>query len=113
MPCDTRALPNQTLTERKAEVRAAVTKLAADLAAGRVKPVIGKQGGIAFQGWSETDRARVTDACAYRTLMVTGSALAKATIARAEQLAGRAVDKKALAAGVHSHDGGHHWHQGH
>jgi hypothetical protein len=39
--------------------------------------------------------------------------LAKMEIARAEQLAGRAVSAQAVAGGVHSHDGGHTWHHGH
>ena len=51
----------------------------------------------------------VTDACAYRRLMATGPALAKAAIARAEQMAGRSVDKMAVAHGHHTHDGVH-WH---
>ena len=33
----------------------------------------------------------------------------KAEIARAEALAGRTVDRKVVAAGVHSHDGGTTW----
>jgi hypothetical protein len=45
--------------------------------------------------------------------MATGSALAKQAIARAEQLAGRTVDRAALTAGHHSHDGGKTWHHGH
>ena len=43
---------------------------------------------MAFVGLSDDERARVTDACAYRRIMSTGSALARAAIARAEQ-AGR------------------------
>jgi hypothetical protein len=43
-------------------------------------------------------------------LMVSGSALTKAAIARAEQLAGRSIDRRAVARGAHSHDGGHSWH---
>jgi hypothetical protein len=41
--------------------------------------------------------------------MVTGSSLTKAQIARAEQLAGRSIDRKVIANGVHSHDGGRTW----
>jgi hypothetical protein len=52
----------------------------------------------------------VTDACAYRRIMATNSALARAAIARAEQLSGRSVDKAAVAHGMHSHDGGVTWH---
>ncbi len=116
MPCDTKSLPGQTLTERKTEIREAVTNLSKALATGKVKVVIGPQGAIAFQGWSDTERARVTDACAFRRVMVEGSALAKAAITRAEQLAGRTVNKQAVAAGYHAHSDGHGgltWHHGH
>lgn len=110
MPCDTYRQPEQSIQERAEEIRRATTQLAKALEAGRVKPQIGPQGAIAFVGWSEADRARVTDACAYRRIMATGSSLAKAAIAKAELLAGRGVDRKVVAQGVHSHDGGRTWH---
>ena len=87
-----------------------VARLSNALASARVRAKVGPQGAIAFEGWSDAERADVTDACAYRRLMVTGSALAKAAIARAEQLAGRSVDRRVVASGVHSHDGGGSWH---
>ena len=63
---------------------------------------------------SGTGRAGgVSDACAYRKLLATGSVLAKQKIAQAEALAGRGVDKKVVASGLHSHDGGATWHKGH
>jgi hypothetical protein len=110
MVCDTRLRKGQTISQRKAEVREAVTKLSRAIVAGRVKPIIGPQGAIAFQGWSNEDRAGVSDACAFRIVMVSGSALAKAAIARAKQLAGRSVDRRVIAHGAHSHDDGHTWH---
>jgi hypothetical protein len=110
MPCDTRLKQGQTISQRKAEVVAAVEKLARGLAAGTVKPVVGKQGAIAFDGFADKDRDGVTDACAYRRVMATGSALAKAAIARAEQMAGRSVDRTVIGRGVHSHDHGATWH---
>ena len=113
MPCDTRTLPNQTFSERKTEVRTALAQLQAAIAAGTVRPVVGKQGAIAFAGWLDQDRRRVSDACAYRLLMATASATTKLKIAQAEQLAGRTVNKQALAAGVHSHDQGVSWSHGH
>ena len=109
MPCDTRRLPNQTITQRKEEIVKAVDKLAAALAAGKVKPVIGATGGIAFPGWAEGQAGRVTDACAYRRLMSSGSVLAKMAVERAEALAGRKVNRQAVAQGLHTHDGVH-WH---
>jgi hypothetical protein len=36
--------------------------------------------------------------------------LAKAKIAQAEMLSGRSINKQAVGAGVHSHDGGATWH---
>ena len=113
MPCDTKARPGQTLDQRKLEVREAIARLSQALVAGRARAVVGRNGGIAFTGTEDLSAARVTDACAYRLIMATGSALAKQAIARAEQLAGRVVDRQAIAHGLHSHDGGHSWHAGH
>lgn len=110
MPCDTQLLPNQSITSRKDEITRAVGRLNTLLAAGAVKAKVGPQGAIAFEGWSTEDRSRVTDACAYRRIMATGSGLAKAQIAKAEALAGRSVSKQVVGHGVHSHDGGHTWH---
>lgn len=112
MPCDTVRDPNNPvlLAQRKFEVTSAVAVLDKLIMRRKVKVVIGPQGAIAFTGdeW-EKNRNRVTDACAYRRIMATGSSLAKAEIARAEQLAGRTVDRRVLAAGTHSHDGGTTW----
>jgi hypothetical protein len=113
MACDTQTVAGQTFTQRKEEVRQALARLSADLVSGRVRAVVGPQGAIAFQGW--TDRARVSDGCAFRLTMAMGSALAKAAIQKAELLAGRSVNRQAIAAGHHAHEhGGHlHWHKGH
>ena len=111
MVCETRLKPRQTTQQRAEEIRRAVAKLSDALASGRVKAKVGPQGAIAFIGLGEAERDDgISDACAYRRLMVSGSALAKAAIARAEQLAGRAVDRKVLARGIHSHDLGKTWH---
>jgi ATP:corrinoid adenosyltransferase len=114
MPCDTRLKPKQTLQQRATEVRQVVYDVNSLIASGKVKPIIDKlTGAIAFQGLDENIRDGVTDACVYRRLMITGSSLTKAAIQRAEQIAGRTVDKQALAQGHHSHDGGKSWHHGH
>lgn len=114
MPCDTRTLPGQTLSQRKAEARDAIARLSIALIKRQVRPVVDRTtGAITFAGWTEQARGRVSDACAYRMLMVTGSALARAEIQRAELLAGRGVNKQAVAAGIHSHDNGGSWHHGH
>lgn len=107
MACDRSRRPNQTISERKKEIRETVAKLAADLAGGRVKAIVGKQGGIVFEGWQV--RNNVTDACALRLVLSTGSVLAKAKIAQAEALAGRSLDKRSIAQGLHTHDGVN-WH---
>jgi hypothetical protein len=107
--CDTKLKARQTVSQRAEEIRRAVTKLSGALASGQVKVKIGPQGAIAFVGWADTERDGISDACAYRRLVISGSALAKAAIARAEQLAGRSVDGQALAQGWHSHDSGKTW----
>lgn len=113
MPCDTRLKPRQTIQERIVEVKAVANRLSQYLASGRVKTVIGPTGAVAFTGLTDDERDGVTDACMYRRIMATGSALAKAAVAKAEALSGRAIDKKAIAHGHHSHDGGKTWHHGH
>lgn len=113
MPCDTRLKPKQTISQRADEVRRAAAKASAAIASGAVKVKIGPQGAIAFDGITNEDRDGVTDACMYRRIMVSGSALAKAKIAAAELLSGRSVNRQAVAQGHHSHDGGTTWHHGH
>lgn len=113
MPCDTRLKPRQTIQQRAEEIRRMVARLSSALVSGLVRVRVSKEGGIAFDGLSDADRDGVTDACAYRRIMATGSALAKAKLAQAEQLAGRTVDRHAVANGLHSHDGGRTWHHGH
>jgi len=110
MPCDTKLKKGQSISERKIEIKESVDKLAAALAAGKVKPVVGAKGGIAFPGWAEGQANGVTDNCGYRKIMSSGSALAKMAIERAELLAGRKVDRQVIGQGAHSHDGGRTWH---
>ena len=110
MPCDSTLLPNQTISDRKEDIKLAVSALDKLIQSGQVRVKVGPQGAVAFTGWADNDRRRITDACAYRRLLVTGSALAKAKIAQAEQLAGRGVNRQVVGHGAHSHDGGHTWH---
>ena len=110
MPCDTKLKPKQTIQERAEEVRRATLKFTAALANGNARVVVGPQGAVAFEGISESDRDGLTDACAYRRIMVSGSALAKAKIAAAEARAGRGISRQAIGQGAHSHDGGRTWH---
>jgi hypothetical protein len=108
MVCEVTLKPRQTLSERAEEVRRAVLGLDAALRMGGVRAVVGPQGAITFAGWNN-ERDGVTDACAYRRIMATGSSMAKHAIARAEALAGRTVDRATLSTGLHSHDGGKSW----
>lgn len=110
MPCDTRLKRGQTIQQRADEVRKATSRIDAAIAAGRARVVVGPQGAVAFTGLADSDRDGVTDACAYRRIMATGSSLAKAAIARAELMSGTAINRQAVAVGVHSHDGGKTWH---
>lgn len=110
MPCDTRLKRGQTIQQRAVEVRAVVDKIGRAIVEGRVKVNVGPQGAIAFTGLEEAERDGVTDACAYRRLMATGSSLAIAAVERAELMAGRKVDRQVIGQGAHSHDGGRTWH---
>jgi hypothetical protein len=110
MACDTRLKPKQTIQQRAAEVRRAIPTLDKLIVAGQVRVKIGPQGAVAFSAWADSERDGVTDACAYRRLMATGSALAKAKIAQAEQMSGRAINRQVVGHGTHSHDGGVTWH---
>lgn len=109
MACDTRLRPNQTISERAREVRSALERLTQALQAGRARIVWGPNNSITFAGWDATSKDGVTDACAYRMLM--NNALGKQLIEKAELLAGRKVNRQAVNAGVHSHDGGATWHR--
>jgi hypothetical protein len=110
MACDTWVRQGQTLTQRKEEVKKVVDKLSRLITDGQVRVKVGPQGAVTFVAWADNERSGVTDACAYRRIMATGSALAKAKIAQAEQMAGRRINQQVVGQGVHSHDGGHTWH---
>ena len=113
MPCDTRLKQGQTIQQRAEEVRRAVSALDKAIQERRVQIKVGPQGAVAFSGWSEQERDSVTDACAFRRIMATGTALARAEIAKAEQMSGRTINRQVIGQGVHSHDGGKTWHSGH
>lgn len=110
MPCDTMRLPNQTPAQRITEVRTAAQRIDQLVASRKIGVKVGPQGAVTFTGLSDADRARMTDACIYRMLTRSGTAATKMAIQRAEQLAGRSVNRAVVANGVHSHDGGTTWH---
>lgn len=91
----------------KEEKQKALRRLEAGLATGNAIAVISAQGAIAFRGWH--DNAGVSDVCAYRALLASNSPGLRRAIARAEAMSGRKVNARAIAAGVHSHDGGATW----
>lgn len=109
MVCDTIRKPQQTLAQRKEEIRKRLAQVDKLLGTKAVTAKVGPQGAITFIGLSATDRDGMTDACIYRQISRTGSFAAREAIKRAEMLAGRGVDRTQVTAGVHSHDGGNTW----
>jgi len=113
MPCDTRLKRGQTISQRADEVRAVTNKVMSGILQNRIKIVVSPQGAVAFDGISESEKDGVTDACVFRRIMVSGPATVKAAMERAAMMQGRTINKQAINAGVHSHDGGQTWHEGH
>lgn len=111
MPCDSRLAQGQTLQQRMDQVHGALGRLERALQSGLVKIMIAPNGAISFQGWK--DRDGVNDACAFRSLTAKNSFALKLAIQKAEATSGRKVNQQAVAAGVHSHDGGRTFHGGH
>lgn len=108
MPCDTvQQYEGQSEAAREEEVDKALERLERALTLGEVTVRVGPTGSIAFVGWE--DRGGLSDLCAYRKLSSRGSAPLRFATARAEAVAGRSVDDNAVAAGIHSHDGGRTW----
>ena len=115
MVCDTTwSYEGQTLTERKREIVSTVQAIDKLVSSNRVKPVVDRNtGAVTFAYLRDSDRNGLTDACVYRRLVATGSAATRVALQRAEQAAGRPVNRQSLAAGIHSHDGGRSWSGGH
>lgn len=107
MACDTRIPQGVTKAQRLAQIKVAVARLEAALAAGTATVNIGPLGSIVFNGWNNRDG--VADACAFHALSVKGSFALKRSLATAEARSGRKVNAAAIAAGIHSHDGGSTW----
>lgn len=103
MPCITN--PDLTPSAKQAQ-RAALTRLEQQLMAGTVKVVIAR-GSIALQGWADADRSGVSDLCAYRALA--NSPAMRRAVLKAEAMSGQRIDPRAIASGLHSHDGGQSW----
>jgi hypothetical protein len=105
MPC----LTNPTVTvEQKTKQRGALERLRAAIGTGAVQVVVAKgTGAFALKGWAETDREGVSDICAYRALLNTPEM--RRAIMRAQAMSATPIDQRAIASGLHSHDGGQTW----
>lgn len=110
MPCDTR--PTLTELQRQAQAEA-LRRLQAALGAGSVRVTLSRDGAAAFQGWADQDRGGLSDVCAFRKLSASNAPELRRAIAAAEARQGIKLDRRLVAAGVHSHDGGNTWHGGH
>ena len=106
MPCDTVKELSDYQREQQQE---ALDRLEGMLNNGTVNVRVSANGAIAFNGWSEQDRAGLYDLCAYRRLSAENSPELRAAVMRAEAMAGTKVNERTIAAGVHSHDGGKTW----
>lgn len=113
MACETVLRAGQTLQQRVKAIDVALKRLEQYLTQGKVQIGISPQGAITFKGWATSDRDDITDACAYRTLAVQSSWALRQAVAKAEAMSGRKVNANAIAAGIHSHDGGKTWGKGH
>ena len=85
MPCDTKLKRNQTIQQRNTEVKEIAAFTDELIRKNRLKVLVDKRtGAIAFDGMTDSEKDGCTDACTYRLIMATGTALAKTAIARAE-----------------------------
>lgn len=93
--------------------RKALDRLEKALEAGTTTVKVGPTGSIAFSKPLNMIDDGYSDVCAYRVLLSKNSPALRRAVAKAEALAGRKVDPKAIASGVHSHDAGRTWGPGH
>lgn len=104
MPCITN--PDLTPSAKQLQ-RDAIDRLQKALGSGTVRIVVGRDGAVAFAGWRDDERNGVSDLCAYRSIANTPEA--RRALLRAEALSGNRMDPRAIASGLHSHDGGSTW----
>lgn len=92
----------------------ALAVLERKLAAKEVTVVVDpRTGAVAFRGWQDADRNGLADVCVFRALSSKNSPELRRAVYAAEAKAGRNIDKRQIAAGTHSHDGGQTFHKGH
>jgi hypothetical protein len=102
MPCDTYIPVNMTPPQRRKQIDEAIDRLNKAIEAGQVTLVVDKStGAVGFKG--DWQRDGVSDSCAFRKLTLKSSMGFKRALAKAETMAGRKVNEKAVAAGVHMH----------
>ncbi len=106
MPCLTQTNLNPVVRAQRMD---AIQRLRKMIETGAVRVVVSAGGAIAFKGWTIDDSKGVSDICAYRALTAQNAPELRKALMRAEALAGRKIDQRAIAAGVHSHDGGRTW----
>lgn len=107
MPCITAAGQTAAQKQEKAE---AVSKLNAAIGAGTVNVVIDRAtGAVAFKGWKDEEKRGVSDICAYRALAAANSPELRRAVTKAQAMGGVMVNHRAIAGGMHSHDGGNTW----
>lgn len=104
MPCITSPVLTPSAKQRQRE---ALDRLQRALAAGTVTIKVGREGSIAFAGWRDEDREGISDLCAYRA--IANDPTVRRALLRAEALSGNRYDPRAIASGLHSHDGGATW----
>lgn len=108
MPCIGMNLKGKAKAERQRIIALALDSLERALANGSARVTVGANGAVAFSGaWP--NRSGMTDVCAVRALQARHSDV----LAQAIAATGRQVNPQAVAAGIHSHDGGQTWHAGH
>jgi len=107
MPCDYVRSPRQTEADRRREIDETLAELQEALGTNIVTITIGQSGAICFDGWE--NRNGITDVCAYNALSNQDSWELRQAVATAEFQSGLKVNKQAIAAGTHSHDGGQSW----
>ena len=114
MACESYRISNeQTEAERREEIDAAIAALEADIAAGKVTVRVGEQGAVAFEGWAAGAEKHIADSCAALTLQYQGSWAYTQAVQAAAAACGTTYSPAAVAAGIHSHDGGATWSPGH
>jgi len=109
MPCFTNT--NVTVAQ-KAKMLTALEQLQKSIGRGTVTIVVSKlNGAVAFNGWRAEDREGLSDICAYRALMSSPNMAPELrnALRKAQIMAGTPVSTRAIASGLHSHDGGSTW----